>query len=111
MPGLSPQQLQGSLRVGPSAWYVEVGAEYTDEVPVNDTNDGRPASSYTLVDVRVGGNALLVGPVEVSPFAGIRNLFDEVYVASVTINAPGTRFYEPGPARTFYVGGTLAISR
>jgi iron complex outermembrane receptor protein len=111
VPGMAPKQLQGSLRLGPSTWYVELGAEYTDEVPVNDPNDGTPASSYSLFDVRVGGNTLPLGPLEISPFAGIRNLTDEVYVSSVTINAPGTRFYEPGPGRTFYVGGTLAISR
>ncbi len=111
VPGLAPQQLQGSLRVGPADWYVEFGAEYTDEVPVNDTNEGRATASYTLFDVRVGGNALQLGSIQVSPFAGIRNLTDETYVSSVTINAPGTRFYEPGPGRTFYVGGSLAISR
>lgn len=111
VPGLAPQQVQGALRLGPADWYVELGAEYTDEVPVNDTNEGRPADSYTLLDIRVGGNRLPIGPLQVSPFAGIRNLTDEIYVSSVTINAPGTRFYEPGPGRTFYVGGTLAISR
>jgi iron complex outermembrane receptor protein len=52
-----------------------------------------------------------VGRVEFSPFLGIQNLTDEKYISSVTVNAFGGRFYEPGPGRTFYVGGTLAISR
>jgi iron complex outermembrane receptor protein len=61
--------------------------------------------------VRVGGNALQVGRLEVSPFAGVQNLTDETYVSSIAINAFGSRFYEPGPGRTFYVGATLAFSR
>ncbi len=111
VPGVAPQQLQGSVRVGPSQWYVEFGAEYTDEIPVNDTNAAEFAESYTLFGVRVGGNALRVGRLEVSPFAGVQNLTDETYVSSVAVNAFGSRFYEPGPGRTFYLGGTVAISR
>jgi len=117
VPGLAPQQLQGSVRLGPAAWYVEFGTEYTDEIPVNDSNDAPFAEAYTLFDVRVGGNALRLGWFEVSPFAGVRNLTDEKYASSVAINAfffadPATaRYYEPGPGRTLYVGGSLAVSR
>jgi iron complex outermembrane receptor protein len=124
VPGLAPQQLQASFRAGPRAWYVELGVEYTDAVPVNDVNcldsiavnpcaadrDGF-ADSYTLLGARVGANAFRLGPFEVSPFAGVQNIADETYVSSVTVNAFGSRFYEPGPGRTFYVGGTLAGSR
>jgi iron complex outermembrane receptor protein len=64
-----------------------------------------------LFDIRVGGSALELGGFEISPFAGVNNLTDETYVSSVAINAFGGRYYEPGPGRTFYVGGTLAVSR
>jgi iron complex outermembrane receptor protein len=114
VPGLAPQQLQGSVRFGPAEWYVEVGLEYTDEVPVNDENDGRFADAYTLFGVRVGASVLRLGRFELSPFAGLQNLTDETYVSSVTINAPGganPRYYEPGPGRTFYLGGSVAVSR
>lgn len=111
VPGLAPNQVQGSIRVGPSEWYVEVGAEHTGETEVNDANDAEPAAAYTLFDIRAGGNAFRLGRFEVSPFAGVQNLTDETYVSSIAINAFGSRFYEPGPGRTFFVGATLAIAR
>jgi iron complex outermembrane recepter protein len=124
VPGLAPQQLQASVRVGPSAWYLDLGVEYTDEVPVNDINcldsiQTTPcaadrsgfADAYTLFSARVGANAFQLGPVRISPFVGIQNLTDETYISSVAVNAFGSRFYEPGPGRTFYVGGSVAVSR
>jgi iron complex outermembrane receptor protein len=124
VPGLAPHQAQGSIRFGPARWFVEVGAEFTDEMEVDDANtdnvvpnqpltptSARPTEAYTLFDVRAGANELLLGPLEVSPFAGVQNLADKTYVSSVAINAFGSRFYEPGPGRTFYVGATVAISR
>lgn len=111
VPGLAPQQLRASLRLGPSDWFVELGTEYRDEVPVNDKNDRAYADSYTLFDLRVGGSALPLGAVQLSPFAGIHNLSDETYVSAVTINAFGGRYYEPGPGRAFYLGGTLSLAR
>lgn len=111
VPGLAPTQVQGSVRVGPSAWFVEGGIEHTTEMEVNDANSGVPTDAYTLFDVRVGGSGLMLGQLELSPFAGVQNLTDETYVSSVAINAFGGRFYEPGPGRTFFVGATLAVSR
>ncbi len=111
VPGLSPTQLRASLRASASDWYVEAGAEYSDEVPVNDANDQAFADAYTLLGIRVGASALPLGGIQISPFAGIQNLTDETYVSSVAVNAFGRRFYEPGPGRTFYVGGTVSVSR
>ena len=124
VPGQAPHQLQASVRVGPRSWYLDLGVEYTGEVPVNDINclDSIATSpcaadrsgfteAYTLFGARIGGNALQLGPVEITPFAGVQNLTDETYIASVTVNAFGSRYYEPGPGRTFYVGGSLAVSR
>jgi len=124
VPGLAPWQGQGSLRVGPSAWFVELATEYVASMEVNDANvdnvvagqpltntSAKPTDAYWLFDVRAGGNQVRVGRLEVSPFAGLQNIFDKKYVSSIAINAFGGRFYEPGPGRTFYVGATLAVAR
>ncbi len=134
VPGVAPQQLQGSLRLTQGPWYLDVGAEYTDEVPVNDrncltvlaadrtcptnTNHDGFTLAYTLVGARIGGSAIQLGGFEISPFAGVQNLLNQRYVSSVvpnafaaTANHTNVRFYEPGPGRTFYVGGTVAVSR
>jgi iron complex outermembrane receptor protein len=104
VPGLAPQELQASLRYDTGVWYLDTTAEYTDEVPVDDANESF-ADSYTLLDVRLGAESVqLPGGVDVSPYAGVRNLTDELYSAAVTVNAFGGRYFEPGPGRTFYVG-------
>ncbi len=40
----------------------------------------------------------------VMPFAGVHNLFDRDYVASIAPNGFGGRVFEPGPGRTVWVG-------
>jgi iron complex outermembrane receptor protein len=136
VPGLAPKQLQASLSATYDAWYLDLTGEYTDEMAVNDRNclvvlvaNACPLSAagtrqdgftraYTLVGLRAGGRALSLGGIEISPFVGVQNLMDERYMASIvpnafapTANHTNVRFYEPGPGRTFYVGGTLAVSR
>ena len=136
VPGLAPQQLQANLSATYGSWYLDLSAEYTDEMAVNDRNclvvlvagacpltaastrqDGF-TRAYTLVGLRAGGRTIQLGGIEISPFAGVQNLMDKRYMASVVPNAfapvanhTNVRFYEPGPGRTFYVGGTLAVSR
>lgn len=108
VPGLAPNNLQGSLRYRANPGYLEVTADYRDEIPVNDANEAS-TESYTLFDARVGAEDIRLGAVSVSPFAGVRNITDELYSASVAVNAFGGRFYEPGPGRTFYVGLTTGF--
>lgn len=137
VPGVAPKQLQANLVGTYGSWYLDLGAEYTDEVAVNDRNclvvlaadrscpltagglrqDGF-TRAYTLVGIRAGGRAIQLGGIEISPFVGVQNLMDKRYMASVvpnafapTANHTNVRFYEPGPGRTLYVGGTLAVSR
>jgi iron complex outermembrane receptor protein len=45
--------------------------------------------------------------VDVRPFFGIDNVFDERYNGSTVPNAFGGRFFEPSPGREFYVGVTI----
>jgi iron complex outermembrane receptor protein len=137
VPGVAPEQVQASLRATRGPWFVDFTADYTSEMAVNDRNclvvldaagncpltaaqtrqDGF-TRAYTLLGVRAGGRTIEIGGIEVSPFAGIQNLTDQRYMSSVVPNAfapaqnhTNVRFYEPGPGRTFYVGGTLAVSR
>lgn len=103
IPGLAPHRLEASLRAARGPWYAELAGQYRGEVPVNDANTAE-ADSYVLFDVRAGGESLDLGAFDISPFAGVRNLTDEIYSASVVPNAFGGRFFEPGPGRTLYVG-------
>ena len=45
--------------------------------------------------------------MDVRPYVGIDNLFDERYNSSTIVNGFGGRFYEPSPDREVYVGLTI----
>ena len=62
--------------------------------------------AYTVVDLRFGYDTKW-GDVDVRPFVGIDNLFDERYNSSAIVNAFGGRYYEPSPDREIYVGLTI----
>ena len=56
-----------------------------------------------------------VRPPWLTPVIGVQNVFDRQYVGSVAVNAAGatmaaTKFYEPAPGRTWYVGLSAATS-
>ncbi len=67
--------------------------------------------SYFITDVRVGSTGLEVGDAILSPFIGIANALDETYNASVVPNAFGSRYFEPGPGRTYQIGLGVTFSR
>ena len=62
--------------------------------------------AYTVVDLRFGWDAQ-IGDVDVRPFVGFDNIFDERYNSSGITNAWGGRYFEPSPGREFYVGFTV----
>ena len=43
-----------------------------------------------------------------APFAGVTNLLDRAYNTSVTVNAFGRRYFEPGAGRSLYAGLELS---
>jgi iron complex outermembrane receptor protein len=107
VPGLAPNHLEGLLRAEWRRWFGDVKVEWLDDVPVNNAGDAS-SPAYTVVDLRGGLEGYPLGGVSLSPFLGVSNVFDENYNSSVTVNAVGGRFFEPGPGRTFHVGLSAA---
>ncbi len=103
IPGLAPHRLDALLRISRNSWYGEIRGDYVDRVPVDNGNSAF-ADSYGLIDLRTGLDRFSVGRLAISPFGGVTNLFDTEYSASVSVNAFGGRFFEPGPGRAFYIG-------
>ncbi|HLM69009.1 MAG TPA: TonB-dependent receptor, partial [Longimicrobium sp.] len=112
VPGIAPHRWEGTLNVaslrGP---FAGVDARRVSSIPVRDDDRAGALRSpaYSLVDVRGGWEAVRVGGARVTPSAGITNLFDARYNASVVVNAFGRRFYEPGPGRAVYTGIAVAL--
>ena len=47
---------------------------------------------------------MAAGRVSVGGYVGVENALDRRYTAAVSANAAGSRYYEPGPGRTAYIG-------
>jgi iron complex outermembrane receptor protein len=103
IPGLAPQRLDGLITFDRGVGFVELRGLWQDDVPVDDA--GLTSSpSYFIADVRVGLDDMNIGRVNVAPFFGIANAFDKTYNSSVVPNAFGSRYFEPGPGRTYRFG-------
>ncbi len=113
IPGVPEQQVQVS-----GAWrfrhaYLLGEMQAKSKVYVNDAN-AAAAPAYSIFNARVGGTAVF-GKPWLAPVFGVQNLFDKQYVGSVAINASGasiaaTKFYEPAPGRTWYLGLSAATN-
>jgi len=77
-------------------------------VYANDANTAS-APGYVVVNLRVGGTALLGRPW-LQPVLGVSNLFDKTYVGSVAVNATGGQYYEPAPGRVYFAGLTIGVN-
>lgn len=113
IPGIPEHQVQAA-----ATWHVRdafIVAEGIGKsrVWVNDANQAA-APAFAIANVR-GGATAMFGRPWLSPVVGVQNLFDRQYVGSVAINASGatlasTKFYEPAPGRTWYVGLSAATA-
>lgn len=103
VPGLPPHRVEGQVRLQQGPWVATLQGEWVDAVPANDANSDE-AAAYTLLGLRLQGGEVFLNGIRVAPFAGVENALDREYVSSVTVNAFGNRFFEPGPGRTFHLG-------
>ena len=105
-PGAPPHRVFfGANYTAPFGLRSSANVRWVDSFAANNANTVYNWS-YTVVDLRFGydGNW---GGVDVRPFLGIDNLFDERYNSSIITNAFGGRYFEPSPDREFYVGLTI----
>jgi iron complex outermembrane receptor protein len=112
VPGVAPHRLDVSLLASPERGpFAGVDRRHVSSTPVADDDaEGRFRSpAHTLVDLRTGWEGARIGPAALSPFLGVMNLLDRDYNTSVTVNAFGRRYYEPGPGRTVYAGLRLTL--
>jgi iron complex outermembrane receptor protein len=113
IPGIPEHQLQASATWRFSHAFVLGEAVTKSKVYVNDAN-AAAAPAFAVFNARVGGTAVFGRPW-LSPVFGVQNLFDKHYVGSVALNASGataaaTKFYEPAPGRTWYIGLSAATN-
>lgn len=109
-PGVPEHQLvAGVAYTAPFGVTSEVNTRWVDAYPVDDANEAYNWS-YRVVDLRFSmDRGIEVGRLQLQPYLGVDNVFDERYNGSVTPNAFGGRFYEPAPGATVYGGISLGV--
>lgn len=107
--GVAPNVWVTALRLQTSfGFYANLTHNFTDQIPLDDANTVF-SDSYNLVQAKVGFRKAMNQNWQLEIFGGVDNLFDEVYSLGNDINAFGSRYYQPAPARNFYLG--LKIGR
>lgn len=106
VPGVAPNLASLSVQFGdPANHFLSVEERYRSNIPVNDANTAFSAASV-ITNLRG-----VVGMGHISLFAGIDNVFGEVYNTSVSVNAFGGRYFDPAAGRTVYAGVDLVSVR
>jgi iron complex outermembrane recepter protein len=105
IPGIPRQTLQASaaFRTGIATFVTETSI--ADKMAVNDANS-ESSPGYAIFNARIVTSAAL-GLSGAELTLGAQNLFNTRYVSSVSVNAAGGKFYEPGSQRSVYIGITL----
>jgi len=83
--------------------YFNITTNYTDAIPLNDANT-EYADDYFIVGTRAGYRTNLSKVLPFEIFAGVDNLFDEIYSLGNDLNAVGGRYYNAASGINYYVG-------
>jgi iron complex outermembrane receptor protein len=108
IPGLAPHRLDGRFLLNLASAFAELRGLYQGEVPVDDEN-ALSSSPFFLLDVMLGLEGVRAGRASLSPVFSVANLLDRGYSAAVVVNAFGSRYFEPGPGRTYRIGLSLTF--
>jgi iron complex outermembrane receptor protein len=105
IPGIPRQTLQVTASQRSALGTLVTEATLADRMFVNDANSAS-APGYAIVNARLLTHAALgLSGAEVT--FGAQNIFDTKYISSVSVNAAGGKFYEPGSQRSLYIGVSL----
>ncbi|WP_368564150.1 TonB-dependent receptor family protein [Pseudoxanthomonas sp. UTMC 1351] len=102
IPGTARDQFFGRLQWQVRDWEAAMEAVAMSDVSVNDIGS-ESSPGYALLHMEVSRRWRL-GAGSLRGFARIDNALDQRYIGSVIVNEGNSRFYEPGPDRTFLIG-------
>lgn len=104
-PGAPPHRLFAELSYETFGIRSVLNYEWVDTYSVVNNNSESNWASH-VVNLRFAF-AQRWGGIDVLPFVGIDNVFDERYNSSTIPNSFGRRYYEPSPGRELFFGITL----
>ena len=108
IPGVPAHQLQTSVAVRVGSVTL-VGESAVSSRAFADDANTVAAPGYGVLNLRVLADR--IGNAAGLTFtAGVYNVFNRTYAASVAVNATGAKYFEPGQTRSLYAGFTLGFS-
>jgi iron complex outermembrane receptor protein len=105
IPGIPGQTFQATAALRSVFGTLVTETTFANKMYVNDANS-ESAPGYGLVNARLVTRATQ-GLSGAEVVVGAQNLFNRKYISSVSVNAAGGKFYEPGSQRSVYVGVSL----
>jgi iron complex outermembrane recepter protein len=115
IPGVPEHQVHAAATWHIGKAFVVAEGIAKGKVWANDANAaGAAAPGFGILNLRAGGTAAF-GSRRLVPVVALQNAFDKKYIGSVAINTVGanvnvTKFYEPAPGRTWYIGLSAATN-
>ncbi|RZA35376.1 MAG: TonB-dependent receptor [Lysobacteraceae bacterium] len=109
IPGVPREQLFARLEWRHGPWSTAIEGNGVGKVVVNDVAT-QSASGYVLLNLEAA-RSWNIGNGRLRGFARLDNALDRAYIGSVIVNEGNSRFYEPGPDRSFLVGAQWQWSR
>jgi iron complex outermembrane receptor protein len=88
--------------------YINVLINHTSRLPLTDANDAF-ADAYTLVQIKLG-YTIEIRKTTLELIAGVDNLLNQLYSLGNDINALGKRYYNPAPAKNYFVGLKMRLN-
>jgi iron complex outermembrane receptor protein len=108
VPGVARVSGDASLTLMPwEMTWLRIDARHSGAVFANDANTSR-APAFTLIDAGVSSWGYRLGSTDLMLTAGVSNITDRAHITSVSINAAGARYFEPGPGRALFLTLTVA---
>lgn len=88
-------------------WYAGIILNNTSSLPVDDANTAW-AKAYHLLQIKIGKQFLL-NQSKLNAYIGVDNVLNEKYSLGNDINAVGKRYFNPAPARNFFIGARITF--
>ena len=106
VPGVTPHRSGAMISFHTGNHNFSSDFEWVGEYFANSNNTA-VNNSYSVVNTRYSFSGFTFNSWGFSPFASVENVFNTRFNTSVSINAFGGRFYEPGAGRHFRAGFRL----
>ncbi len=111
LPGIPAHTVNVGMDAGFQNFSLYTNLFMVGEIPLNDSNS-QFTDPYELLNIKTTYELNLTGKINLLFTAGINNVMDEHYSASILANAVGfggaaPRFFYPGNPRNYYAGVTL----